>query len=174
MARTDIATKRTENTAPTVILLPVVPPLVGVGLWMLVLIIFAIALYLAPTAGAIGLAALTGCAVLTWIVWQHPEVGLVVLIFMVAGFIPADLVDLRLPIGGLDLRDLCLLGMLGLLALRQIVRMRPILPWPAVSIPLLGFMFLALCSTAYAFRYQGVELHWAFNELRTLTYYMIF
>src|SRR5262249_54668598 len=30
------------------------------------------------------------------------------------------------------------------------------------------------CSTAYAIRYQGVELHWAFNELRTLTYYMIF
>src|SRR5262249_55443818 len=82
--------------------------------------------------------------------------------------------DLRLPIGGLDLRDLCLLGMLGLLALRQIVRMRPILPWPAVSIPLLGFMFLALCSTAYAIRYQGGELHWAVNEPRTLSYYMIF
>jgi len=33
----------------------------------------------------------------------------------------ADIVDLRLPIGGLELRDLALIGMLGLLILRGLV-----------------------------------------------------
>lgn len=174
MTQADGTAKQTENTAPPLMLLPIVPPLIGIGVWVFVLALLMIAAYLVPTITAIGLAAISACAVSAWLLWQHPEAGLVVLIFMVAGFIPADLIDLRLPIGGLDLRDLCLLGMIGMLGLRQMVRARPILVWPAVSVPLLGFMTLALCSAVYALRYQGVETHWVFNELRTLTYYLIF
>src|SRR5262245_20057797 len=133
MASTDIRAKPTEQTAPSPMLLPIVPPLIGIALWMLTLVALAIGLYLVPDVIAIGLAAITSCALLSWVVWQHPEIGLVGLIFLVTGFLPADLVDLRLPIGGLELRALCLLGMIGLLRLRQLTRAQPIIPWPRVG-----------------------------------------
>ncbi len=138
------------------------------------LVLLALGLFLAPDIAAIGLAAL-GCGVpLVWWVWARPEYGLLAIVFLASSFVPSDVVDLRLPIGGLELRDLVLLGMLGMLIVRGLVGKRLRLDWWPVSMPLLIFLSMAVFSAVYALIYRGVESNWVFAELRALVYYATF
>ena len=129
----------------------------------------AIALYLAPQPATLGLVLLGLGLPLVFLLWHRPEVGLVGLIFLTGSFIPITIVDLRLPFGGgLDLRDLTLLGLLGLVCLRELSRGTLKLRWWPVGGPLLLFLIMALFSAFYALFFEHVESNWALGELRIL------
>ncbi len=137
--------------------------------------LLAIALYLAPQPATLGLVLLGLGLPAVLLLWQWPEFGLLGILFLAADFLPLDLVDVRLPIGGgLELRDLLLLGMLGLLTLRGLARKALYIPWWPVGAPLTMFLALALLSAAYALFWQGVETNWALAELRDLSSYALF
>ncbi|MEM7130721.1 MAG: O-antigen ligase family protein [Chloroflexota bacterium] len=109
------------------------------------------------------------------LVWFKPEFGLVGLIFLCASIVQPDVVDIRLPIGGgLDLRDLVLIGLIGLALVRGLAWGTLSLPWIAVGGPLLLFLILAFISAANALVYENVPTNWAMNDLRILLYYSLF
>jgi hypothetical protein len=108
------------------------------------------------------------------LVWFRPDIGLLAIVFFAASFVPPDIIDVRLPIGGLELRDLAMLGMFGLLSLQGLVRKNLLLPWWPVGIPLLVFLGFALFSAFYALFFQGVEYNWAFRDLRGVSFYIMF
>ena len=106
---------------------------------------------------------------------RYPELGLLTLIAFTSSFLPADIIDLRLPVGGgFDLRDLILLALLFSAFLRQLHQ--PTLhklSWHA-SLPLLLLLLWAVYSAFYAVFYMNVETNWVFNELRIMLYYSVF
>ena len=106
--------------------------------------------------------------------WVRPEFGLLVLLFLTSSFVPADIVDLRLPVGGLDLRDLVLLGMFGVLFAREIARKTLCIPWGRVGLLLFLFLVMALLSAFTAMFFQNVEHHWVLSDLRILCSYVVF
>jgi O-antigen ligase len=142
-----------------------------VGIVLGVLGALAAGLYLAPQPATLGLVLLGLGLPAVLLIWRRPEFGLVAIIFLVSSLVPANVIDLRLPIGGLNLQDLVLIGVLGLLILRGLFHKNLSIPWLPVSAPLLVFLGLALFSTLYALYYQKVESHWVFNDLRTMFFY---
>lgn len=147
----------------------------GVILSALALGLLAAGLYLAPQPATLGLILLGLGLPAVLLLWHWPEFGLLGILFLAANFLPLNIVDIRLPIGGgLELRDLLLLAMLGLLILRGLARKILYVPWWPVGAPLIMFLSLALLSAAYALFWQGVETNWAFAELRDLSSYALF
>ncbi len=148
---------------------------VGIALGVFSLGILAGALYLFPKVAVLGLALLGLGLPALLLLWNWPELGLLGILFLAANFLPMDVVDIRLPIGGgLELRDLLLLGLLGLLVIRGLARGTLYIPWWPVGAPLFMYLALAILSTAYALFWQGVETHWVFAELRDLLSYALF
>lgn len=143
---------------------------IGVGLAVL-----AAAAYLAPSLTAYGLAAL-GLGIPSFLLlWRRPEFGLLALIFLISSLVPSDVVDLRLAVGGgLEMRDLVLVLMLGLLIVRGLVYKTLPIPWSPVSTPLLVFLVLAVLSALYALLYRHVASNWALNDLRIMLFYSVF
>lgn len=141
---------------------------------ILVVAVLAVSLYFAPAVTAIGLAVIGIGIPFVLLIWFRPEFGLLVLVFLVVSLIPADIIDIRLPIGGLELRDLALLGMAGLLILQGLIRKTLVIPLGSIGIPLLIFLGFAIFSTVYALFYQNVEFNWVFSELRILVFYCVF
>jgi O-antigen ligase len=112
---------------------------------------------------------------IAFLLWHRPEIGLLVLIFLTGSLIPHNIVDLRLPIGGgLDLRDLVLIGLFGLVCLQQLNRGTLTVPWWPVGGPLLLFLILAVFSAFYALFFEHVESNWALGDLRILSLYLTF
>jgi O-antigen ligase len=147
----------------------------GIIFGVLGLGMLAIALYLVPRPATLVLVLLGLGLPMMLMLWHRPELGLLALIFLISSLIPEDIVDLRLPIGGgLELRDLVLIGMLGLLILRGLSHNSLSIPWWHVGTPLLVFLACALFSALYALFYQQVESNWALSDLRTLTFYCVF
>lgn len=139
------------------------------------LIVLPIGLYAAPDIGSTLLAVCSVGTLGLLLVWQRPELGLILLIFLTSSFIEPDMIDLRLPIGGgLDLRDLLLIAILGLSAFQRIVRGQIELPWIAVGGPLLLFIGVAVVSVVNALFFEGVSANWALNDMRILLYYSVF
>jgi len=137
--------------------------------------LLAAVLYLVPTYAPFGLAALGIGVPLVLLVWFRPEFGLLALIFLTSGIILPDSVDVRLPIGGgLDLRDLWLLSMFGILFLRRLVSKTLSIPWKPVGPMLLIFLGFAAVSAAYSLFFQGVEANWVLSDLRDLSFYTVF
>lgn len=135
----------------------------------------AAGLYLAPELAALGLALLGLGLPIVLLLWQWPEIGLLALIFLSGSFIPQSIVDLRLPIGGgLDLRDMALIGLFGLIFLRQLSRGTLKVPWWPVGGPLSLFLILAGFSAFYALFFEHVETNWALGDLRILILYLTF
>ena len=175
MRRGEIDTKLNKNIAEFPSILLGTSPAVGIVLWAIGLGVLAASLYLAPTITALALAAFGLGLPLFLLAWFRPEFGLLALIFLTSSFVPADIVDVRLPIGGgLDLRDLTLLGMLGLLGFQGLTRKALPVPWWPIGMLLLAFLGLAVFSAVYALFFQGVEPNWALNDLRILMYYAVF
>jgi O-antigen ligase len=109
------------------------------------------------------------------LLWLRPEFGLLLLLFLSANFIEPDRFDIRLPIGGgLDLRDLMMLGLLVLVGFRELARRTLKLPWPTVSVPLALFVLMAFVSAFYALLVRDVARNWALNDLRILLNYTLF
>lgn len=147
----------------------------GITLGVLGLGLLATSLYLAPQPATLGLVLLGLGLPIMLLLWQRPEFGLLAIIFLTSSLVPSDAVDLRLPIGGgLDLRDLVLIGMMGLLILRGLSHNTLSVPWWRVSAPLFAFLGCALFSTLYALFYQKVESNWVLSDLRSLIFYCVF
>lgn len=106
-----------------------------------------------------------------WLLWQRPELGLIGIIFLSSGFLHPDMTEVS---GGLELRDLAFLGMLGFVGFRGLVKKSLFVPWWPVGAPLLLFLALALFSLVNALVFEGVETNWAFNDMRILLYYGMF
>jgi O-antigen ligase len=135
----------------------------------------AVGLYLAPQTATLGLILLGLGLPVMFLLWQRPEVGLLGLIFLTGSFVPANIIDLRLPIGGgLDLRDLALIGLFGIVFLRQLSQGTLTVPWWPVGSPLLLFLIMAVFSTFYALFFEHVESNWALGDLRILSLYLTF
>ena len=135
----------------------------------------AAAAYFAPSLTAYGLAALGLGVPLFLALWRRPEFGLLAIIFLMSSLVPSDAVDLRLAVGGgLELRDLLLILMLGLLILRGLVHRSLPIPWWPVGTPLLVFLGLAVLSTLYALGYRHVASNWVLGDLRILLFYAVF
>lgn len=144
-------------------------------LLLIFLVVIPLTLYFSPDIGATLLAACGLGTLGLMLFWQRPEFGLIALVFLTSSIIEPDMIDLRLPIGGgLDLRDLLLLGILGLSAFQRIVRGRIDLPWIAVGGPLLLFICIAVISAINALYFEHVAANWALNDLRILLYYSVF
>jgi len=134
----------------------------------------ASAIWIAPVATAVALAlAGFGLPALA-LVWARPEIGLIALLALSSGLVAPDIVDVRLPFGGLDLRDLLLGGMIGLLFLRRRFVGNAESTWRVLGGPLLLFISLAVYSALYAILYGNVERNAALAELRPLVYYSTF
>jgi O-antigen ligase len=147
----------------------------GKALGVLGLGALAIAVYLAPQLTTLGLIFLGLGLPILFLLWHRPEFGLLALIFLTSSFIPANIVDLRLPIGGgLDLRDLVLIGMFGVIGLRELSRGTLTIPWWPVGGPLLLFQIMAVFSAFYALVFEHVESNWVLNDLRILSLYTTF
>jgi len=173
--RNEPVAKLAQDIAGSLPTIPNISPIVWIILWSLGLGLLALSLYLAPTISALALAAFGLGLPLVLLAWFRPEFGLLAIIFLTSSFLPADIVDMRLPIGGgLDLRDLTLLGMFGLLGFRGLARKALWVPWWPVGVPLLTFLGFAIFSAAYALFFQRVEANWALNDLRILMYYAVF
>ena len=147
--------------------LGIVAGVLGLGL-------LAAGLYLAPELATLGLVLLGLGLPIVLLLWHRPEFGLLAVIFLSSSFVPVDIVDLRLPGGGLDLRDLALIGMLGLLVFRGLARESLQIPWWPVSLPLLLFMGFAFFSALYALFFQKVEPNFALSDLRIVLFYAVF
>ncbi len=166
---------RSENLAASSASVGEMPTAVRAIACVFGLSLLAVSLYLAPTITARALAVLGLGVPLFLLVWSRPEYGLLTIIFLTSSFVRADIVDLRLPIGGgLDLRDLALLSMLGLLILQGLVRGRLAIEWWPVALPLLAFLGFAVFSAWYALFVQNVKATWALSDLRNLMYYAAF
>ncbi len=154
---------------------PAAPPASAVVLATFGLGVWALGLYLAPLT-VVWLAPALGLGVpALWLLWLRPELGLLGFLFLTSGFIAPDAVELRLPVGGLETRDLLLLAMLAITAIRSYLEGRRLeLPWWRVSGPLLVLLAVGLYSALYALAYQGVAPNWALGELRAVVYYATF
>lgn len=133
------------------------------------------ALYLAPQPATMGLVLFGLGLPIVLLLWNRPDFGLLGILFLAANFLPLDIVDIRLPIGGgLELRDLLTIGLFGLLVFRGLARKTLNIPWWPVGAPLTVFMVLVIFSAAYALFWQGVASNWVFAELRDLSAYALF
>ncbi len=147
----------------------------GIVLGGLCLGLLAAALYLTPRLATMGLLLLGLGLPIVFLLWHWPETGLLALIFLTGSFVPANVVDLRLPIGGgLDLRDLALIGLFGIVYLRELSHGTLKVPWWPVGGPLLLFLIMAVFSAFYALVLEHVESNWALGDLRILSLYLTF
>ncbi len=145
------------------------------ALTALALAALGVGLYLAPGVGLLAVTALGLGVPLLWLLWLRPELGVLGLLFLTSGFVTPDAFDLRLPIGGLEPRDLVLLAMLAIPVAQGYLRQRRlVLPWWHASGPLLAFLGVGFFSALYALTYQGVSPNWALGELRAVAYYTTF
>jgi hypothetical protein len=141
----------------------------GFGLFALI-----IGLIVVPDWTVYGLTAVGIGIPLFLLVWHRPDLGLVGIVFLASGLIPPDLAEIRLPIGGLELRDLAFMGLLGLVAVQGLIRKSLSIPWAPVGVPLIIFLLLAVFSLFNALVFENVATNWAFNDMRILIYYGMF
>lgn len=157
--------------------LPVVPALShapGRVAWIVALGLLAASLYMAPSVTTLILVAAGLSIPMGWVLWRQPELGLLAIVFLTSSFIEPDVIDVRLPVGGLDLRDFALLGMIGLLLFQALWRGKLAIPWWRVSAPLIAFLGYGVFSALYAILLEGVVPHLALGELRSLIFYATF
>lgn len=109
-----------------------------------------------------------------WLIWTRPEFGLLILMFLAASFIPPKAIDLRLPVGGLDLRDLTLLCLLGMAVLKGVKARKLAIPWWPIGGLLLAYFVVAIFSALYAVLYLDVDPTWTLSELRSVIYLSVF
>ncbi|MEM7333410.1 MAG: O-antigen ligase family protein [Chloroflexota bacterium] len=103
--------------------------------------------------------------------WNRPEFILVAVVFLSSGFISANKMEVG---GGLELRDVALIGSLGLLVFQGIIRKELKIIWWPVAAPLIVFLLIAIVSLFNALMFENVALNWAFNDMRILIYYAMF
>ncbi len=105
-----------------------------------------------------------------WVLWKRPELGILGVVTLAAGLLPPTALYVPLGVGGVFGYDVILLAVLGVLALRGLVREGLRIDWWPVSKPLLVFLGLSVASVVYAIS-QDVDPARALNEFRPIFYY---
>jgi O-antigen ligase len=149
-------------------------PALAVAVWAGALLLLTASLIVAPVVTVAALAALSLAVAACYVAWARPELGLLGFIMLNSSFVPLSLIDIRLPVGGLDLRDLVFMGLLGMVLVRSIRAKDAEIPWWPVSAPLLALIGWAAFSALYAMLIRHVETNWAFGELRSISYFGVF
>jgi O-antigen/teichoic acid export membrane protein len=150
-------------------------PVIWMLIWILVLTTLAMGMFLIPEIFPQILAgSFVGVVILLFFL-SRAEISILLIIFLSSSFIPPDIIDIRLPFGGgLELRDLAIIGVIGFIIIQSLIRRRVSIPWWPVSGPLLAFLILALFSAAYALFLQEVAVNLVLGELRIVIYYVTF
>ena len=146
-----------------------------VMIWIAGLSILAAGIFIFPEAfPQFLIVSIVGIAIFSFLL-SRVELSLIIIIFLVSSFIPPDIIDIRLPFGGgLELRDIAFIAVLGALIIQSLARRRASMPWWPVSGPLLAFLILAIFSAIYSLVMQAVAVNLVLGELRILLYYAIF
>ncbi len=146
-----------------------------VPLAVVLVVLFAASLVIAPSGFATGILALAIAIPGAILVWNYPEYMLLGLIFLESDIILADqLLDLRLAGGGLDLRDLFLLGSFGLTFVKQLYNRDLKIPFFPIGGMLILFLGMAVVSLVNSLVFENVSFNWALNDFRILLYYTLF
>ncbi len=150
-------------------------PRMWIVIWMLGLSILAMGLLILPGSfPQLMIGSVIGIAILLFFL-SRVELSLLFIIFLASSFIPPDIIDIRLPFGGgLELRDLAIIGVLGFIFVQSLIQRKVSLPWWPVSGLLLAFLLLALFSAVYSLLIQAVAVNMVLGELRILLYYATF
>lgn len=168
-----------DNDPPSQLTLKTPPgkrPLLVAGIVISVLSLVSIFIAMPQDLeGTLAVLALLAIGVpVAWLIWRAPVLGLIGLVFLNASFLPASALDVRVGFGGLDLLDIGLLGLLGVLILRRWMAGKLAFPWWRVSAPLLVIIAIAMFSAIYALLLRQAEANFTFSELRPLIYLLTF
>lgn len=158
----------------TTLSLTTVKHIFGVIGW--VLLLWAWGFLLNRTTGMVDAVILAATAIpALWFFWKQPTYGLIALMFFASGFLEPDFVDLRLPVGGgLEMPDIILLVMFGIVVVQRLILKSLPVPWWPVG-PLLAVFFLfVLFSLFNALFLEHVASNWALSDARILSFYLIF
>jgi len=146
-----------------------------VYVWIIFLLVYAVGMALLGEDATALPVVLSLSIPIGMLVWSRPEIGLLGIVFLTSSFIPPDIVDIRIPIGGgLELRDMAILGMMALMIIHGLTRRAFSIPWWPVAGPLLGFLLLSVLSAIWALGYFGVNPTLVLSELRAFIYYGTF
>ena len=138
----------------------------GVGLLLGVACLWFSPLWVlgALTVGGLGFATL-----------KRPEIALLAILVATSSIVFEDRLPLiPIGIGSLQIPDILLLGLLGLIALRWLVEPDFKIIRTPLDLPLLAFYGMALLSTFTAIGQSSVETHLAIRAIRVVTYYLTF
>jgi O-antigen ligase len=165
-----ISRSNQENVVPVSL---IISPMLASALGLLVIVLIGGGLFFAPDLATFAVVGIGVGLPLLWFIWARPEFGLLGLVFLTSNFVAPDLVDIRVLGGGLDLRDLTLIFMIGAPAIYKAIHKDLAIPcWP-VSGMLLVFIVVATFSALYGLLYHNVEPNWVFSEFRPTLYYTI-
>ncbi|MEM8859674.1 MAG: O-antigen ligase family protein [Chloroflexota bacterium] len=139
------------------------------------LILLGLSLISDPTILTLGIFGLVAAFPAAYLVWHRPELALLVLIFLESDIVlPDQLLDLRVAGGGLDLRDIVLLGTVGLTFVKQLTHRRIRIPLFPIGGFLILFLLLTAVSLANSLVFENVAFNWAMNDFRIMLYYTVF
>lgn len=105
----------------------------------------------------------------------RPELGLLAILVVTSTVVPEESIPL-LPIGvgSLNMADVMLLGMFGLMAMRKLSGGGFRMVDSPLALPMLAFLGTALLSTLVAIAQGSVASTMAVREIRTISYYLCF
>lgn len=149
------------------------PRIVQVGSWTLVSAFVGFACWVAPGTAITLLGALSLGVPITYVLWQRPELGVLLLLGLTAGLLRARDLYVPLPLGGLFPADVALVGLFALFGVRAVMRDGLRIVWRPVTGPLLVFLILCGFSVGSAVALRGLELRQALNELRPVAFYAV-
>lgn len=105
-----------------------------------------------------------------------PELGFLIIVFLVSGLVNVDERHLLLTIGPISfyVTDIILLYLLALVLAKAIALPRFKLIRTPLDVPLIWFYCAVLLSAFVAVAYFSVDPHWVLRRLRQVTYYLGF
>ncbi|MCI0714049.1 MAG: O-antigen ligase family protein [Chloroflexi bacterium] len=174
LQQANMGSLRVAPPQDTTIPLTRIEHIVGVIGWVLLLWAWGTLLNSTPNIVDAGILAATAIPAL-WFFWKQPAYGLIALMFFASGFLEPAFVDIRLPVGGgLEMRDIILLVMVGIVTLQRLILKSLPIPWWPVGPLLIVFYLFVLFSLFNALFFENVASNWALNDARILSFYLIF
>lgn len=147
--------------------------IVFIAAWVLGLWIWGTTLNTMPENSRLGILGVS-LMPLTILFWRSPEYGIVTLMFFASGYLPSDFVDVRIPVGGFEMRDIVLFLMLGLMFVRRLLQKDLSIPWWPVGGFLTVFLFMVVLSAINAVHFEHGSMRWTLSEVRLLSFYAVF
>ncbi|HEX5417055.1 MAG TPA: O-antigen ligase family protein [Chloroflexota bacterium] len=142
----------------------------GLVAWGIGLVVLAGLVYWSPLIAGLVMVLIAGGAVAARLAWRHPELGLLLMTFLVADIISGD--DIAISLGGFRVHpdDLALIGVIALFVCWGLRQQRLVIShWSFVG-PLVALAGFAVFSALYALVYQHVDPVLIMGELRPPLY----